>query len=96
MAASEFPVAFQKSFERYLGHSIYDMVSAGASMEESWVLLWGERCGTIFDFMIIGSVIWANVNLIRRNSVGSNVLTLLFSVAWFFVYVWASMALFPL
>ena len=45
--------------------------------------------------MILGSAIWAIANLIRRDSLLSNVLTLLLGVGWFFVYVWASLAHFP-
>jgi hypothetical protein len=95
IAASELPAAFPKPFQWYLGHSIYEMVSVDAHTTESWALLWGGRCGTVFDYLIIGSAIWAIANLIRRDSPLSNVLTLLLGVGWFFLYVWASVARFP-
>ena len=90
IAASELPAAFPKPFQRYLGHSIYEMVSVDAHTTESWALLWGVRCGTVLDYLILASAIWAIANLIRRDSPLSNVLTLLLSGGWFFLYVWAS------
>ena len=96
IAAAELPAAFPMPFQWYLGHSINEMVSADAHTEESWILFWGERCGTVFDYMIFGSAIWAIANLIRRDSPHWNVLTLILSVGWFCVYLWASMARIPL
>jgi len=95
IAASELPAAFPKPFQWYLGHSIHEMVSVDAHTTESWDLFWAEWCGTVFDYLILGSAIWAIANLIRRDSLLSNVLTLLLGVGWFFVYVWASLARFP-
>jgi hypothetical protein len=95
IAASELPAAFPIPFQWYLGHPIYEMVSVDAHTTESWALLWGERCGTVFHDLIFGSAIWAIANLIRRESPLSNVLTLLLGVGWFFLYVWASVARFP-
>jgi len=95
IAASELPVAFPKPFQWYLGHSIHEMVSVDAYTTESWALFWGERCGTVFDYMILGSAILAISNLIRRNSPLSNVLSLLLGVGWFLFYMWASVARFP-
>src|SRR5271169_1218333 len=76
IAATELPAAFPRPFQWYLGHSILGMVSVDAHTEEIWILLWGERCGTVFDYMILGSAIWAITNLIRRDFPLSNVLTL--------------------
>ena len=95
IAATQLPAVLQKPFEWYLGHSTHEMVSVNAHTTERWTIFWGERCGTVFDYMILGSAIWAIVNLIRRDSPLSNVLSLLLSVGWFFLYVWASMARFP-
>jgi hypothetical protein len=83
IAAIELPVAFQRSFEWYLGHSIHDMVGAGENMEENWIALWADRCGAVFDYMILGSAIWAIANLIRRDAVWWNMLTLLVSMGWY-------------
>jgi hypothetical protein len=94
IAATEFPAAFPRPFQWYIGHSILEMVSVDAHTKEIWILLWGERCGTVFDYMILGSAIWAITNLIRRDFPLSNVLTLLLSVGWFFFYGWAIVALF--
>jgi hypothetical protein len=99
VAAVDLPEAFRRQFERHLDHSINDMVywhvSATITNGENWIALWGERCGTVFDYLILGSAIWAMVNLIRRDSPLSNVLTLCLGVGWFFLFVWASMARFP-
>ena len=95
IAATELPDAFQKPSQWFLGHSIHSMVSVNAHMTETWTILWGEWCGTVFRYMILGSAIWAIANLLRRDSPVSNVLTLLLSLGWFFLYVWASVARFP-
>jgi len=95
IAATELPVAFPKLFQWYLGYSIHEMVSVDAHTTESWALLWGERCGTVFDYLILGSAIWAVANLIRRDSPWSNVFALLLTLGWFFLYAWASVARFP-
>jgi hypothetical protein len=100
IAATELPEALQRPFERYLGHPINDMVywhlSGDITTGENWIALWGEECWVVFRYMILGSAIWAIANLVRREAVWSNVLALISSAAWFFLYVWASMARIPL
>jgi hypothetical protein len=95
IAATELPAAFQWPFQWYLGHAIYGMVSVDAHTTESWILLWAERCRTVFNCLTLGSAIWAIANLVRRASPLWNVFALLLSVGWFFFYVWASVARFP-
>jgi hypothetical protein len=95
VTAIEIPAALRTPFEHYLGHSIHSMVRVSDTEEENWDLLWGERCGAVFRYMILGSAILAIVNLFRRNAVWLNVCALFLSVGWFFLYVWSSLARFP-
>ena len=100
VAVITLPEATPGLFERYLGHSLNDMVtrrlSGGAIMSENWPTFWGESVGTVFHYMIVASVIWAILNLFRRDAVRSNILTVILSCGWFFIYLWASMARVPL
>jgi hypothetical protein len=93
IAATELPEASQRLFEQYLGHSINEMVywqmSGGITTGENWIALWAQECWVVFRYMILGSAIWAIANLVRRDAVLSNVLTLVLSAGWFFLYVWA-------
>jgi len=95
VAAIEIPEALRTPFEHYLGHSIHSMVRVSDTEEENWDLLWGERCGTVFDYMILGSAILAIVNLFRRNAAWLNVSALFLSVGWFFLFIWSTLARFP-
>lgn len=95
VAAIEIPEALRTPFEHFLGHSIHGMVRVSNTEEENWDLLWGERCGTVFDYMILGSVILAIVNLFRRNAVWLNVSALFLSVGWLFLFIWSTFARLP-
>jgi hypothetical protein len=98
-AVVNLPEATPHFFERLLGHSLSDMVtrqlSGGVTMSEDWLTFWGESVGTAFHFIILVSVLWAIVNLLRRTAVWSNVITLMMSFGWYCIYVWASVARFP-
>jgi len=81
MAVADLPEALQKLFERYLGHSIYEMVyehqSSGIVFGELWTNRWWGHVATVLDSAILLSAVWAIVNLSRRHAVRSNVLALL-------------------
>jgi hypothetical protein len=94
MALANLPEALQKLFERYLGHSIYEMVyqhqSSGTVFGQLWTNWWWERVGAVFDFLIFVSAVWAIVNLARRHAMRSNVLALLLVFGWIWCIVWAT------
>ena len=85
------PEVWPHIFERFLGHSLSDMVtrqlSAGVIMSEEWITFWGESVGIVFDLTILASAIWAVVNLFRKTAIWSNVLTLMVSRGWACLYV---------
>jgi hypothetical protein len=99
IGVSDLPEATPRLFEHYLGHSLNAMVSqqlsGGGTMSENWLLFWGESCGTVFDYAVLASSIFAIVNLVRRHAIWSNVLALILSFGWACIYVWASIARFP-
>jgi hypothetical protein len=99
VAVVTLPETTPRLFERCLGHSLNDIVirrlSGGVTMSENWLTFWGESVGTAFRYMILASVIWAIVNLLRRDAVRSNLLALGLSFGWALIYVWASLARFP-
>jgi uncharacterized membrane protein YraQ (UPF0718 family) len=95
VAAIEIPEALRTPFERYLGHSIHSMVRVSDVEEENWDLLWGERCGTVFRYMILGSAILAIVNTFRRNAVWLNLSALFLTVGWVLFFVWSTVARVP-
>ena len=94
MALADLPEALQSLFERYLGHSIYEMVyerqSSGTIFGELWTNRWWERVASVFDFVILLSAVWAIVNLSRRHAVRSNVIALLLIFGWICLIVWAT------
>jgi hypothetical protein len=91
------PEALQSVFERYLGHSIYEMVyeqqSSGTIFGELWTNRWSERLGTFLECMILASAVWAIVNLSRKDAVRSNQLALLVVFGWVCLILWASSAM---
>jgi hypothetical protein len=99
IAVATLPEATPHLSARFLGHSLNDMVtqrlSGGVTMTENWVTFWGESVVTAFRYVILASAIWAIANLFRRDAVWSNVLTLMLSLGWAFIYLWASVARFP-
>jgi hypothetical protein len=94
MALYYLPEALQTLFERYLGHSIYEMVyehqSSGTVFGELWTDRWWGHVATVLDFAIILSAVWAIVNLSRRHAVRSNALALLLIFGWICLIVWAT------
>ena len=93
------PEAWPRTFERFLGHSVSDMVtrqlSTGVIMGENWLTVWGKSVGTAFHFTILASALWAIVNLFRKTAIWSNALTLMMSLSWACLYVWQPAARFP-
>jgi hypothetical protein len=89
IAVAELPAAFPTQFRWYLGHSVHDMVRTDANTSERWTIFWGERCGTVFHYMIVGSIIWAIINLIRGDSPVSNAFAFMLSVGWLYLYLFA-------
>jgi hypothetical protein len=55
-------------------------------MEEDWFTYWGASVGTVFRYVILVSAGWAIVNLFRRDATWSNVLTLVVSFGWAYLY----------
>ena len=94
MAVADLPEALQKLFERYLGHSIYEMVyehqSSGTVFGELWTNRWWGRVATVGDSAILLSAVWAIVNLSRRHAVRLNVLALLLIFGWICLIVWGT------
>jgi hypothetical protein len=100
IAVLELPETAPYLFEQCLGHSLNEMVirrlGNGVTMGENWLTLWGESVAAAFRYVIIASMIWAIVNLFRRDAVRTNILTLVLSLGWAWVYLWASLARLPL
>ena len=94
-AAVEIPGALRMPLEYYLGHSIHSMVRVSNIEEENWDLWWGDRCSTVFGYIILASAILAITNLSRRNAVWLNVSALFLGIGWFFLFVWSTLARFP-
>ena len=94
MAVGNLPEAMPRLFERYLGHSLDAVVaqqlSGGGTLTENWLTSWGESIATIFDYIVLASVIWAIANLLRRHAVWSNALTLVLGLGWVCILIWAT------
>ena len=94
IAAAVLPRALPTLFERSLGHPIHGLVRVSNTEQENWDLLWDERVGAAFKWMILGSAVWAIANLLFRNAVRLNAIALLVLVGWVLLFVWVAVTSF--
>jgi len=99
VALLNLPAALQRLFEWRLGHSIYEIVykqlSSGTVFGDLWVNRWEGNVGRVFKYTILVSAVWAIINLLRRQAVWSSVLTLVLTLGWACVILWATVAFLP-
>ena len=94
MAIGDLPQAFPGLFEKYLGHSMYQMVyrqeDSGITFGELWINRWQDRTATGLQFLIFAAVVWAIVNVSRKHAPRANAFALLLIVGWICLIVWAT------
>jgi len=93
------PGAVPRLFEHYLGHSITRLIvrqlSGDQPMLESWFTYWRASVEAGFRYVTFASAIWAMVNLVRKEAVRPNIVTILVSFGWLCFFVWTPLGYFP-
>jgi hypothetical protein len=94
IAIGDLPDALPGTFERYLGHSLYQMVyrqeGPGSTFGELWINSWQDGTATLFECLVLAAVLLAIVNLFRRRAVRVNTIALCVAFGWVCLVLWAA------
>lgn len=98
---AQLPLALPGMFERLLGHSVFvdyipplriNVAQEGGTW---WLVRWFDPVRTAYFYVVLGGMVWAVFNLVRRCSWKSNALCVVVGVLVWSAHIYLSLACFP-
>jgi hypothetical protein len=98
---TELPLALPGMFERLLGHSVraYYIPPVKMNVPQEggtwWLVGWVEPLRTGYFYVVLGGMLWAVFNLVRRRAWKTNALSVVGGALVWSAHIYFSMACYP-